>query len=173
MFMDTQSTLSIAAEIGIGIAGFSSIASAILSRSVTDDLDANWIQLRTLLQTSFAVTLLAYLPMVLGSAALSEPFTWRIGSSVYALWVAFVILNGHQVLRGLMKSHGVTGGFAIVTGLLGVASLSLNVLNAIFLGEGWPYLAALACGIAIAFILFGLLVRGLWIARKTSAHKAS
>jgi hypothetical protein len=54
--LDTQSTLSIAAEMGIGVAGFSSLAAAIFTRSLPGKEHAQWLQFRTLLITSPGVT---------------------------------------------------------------------------------------------------------------------
>lgn len=104
--MDTQATLAIAAEIGIGVAGFSSIAAAVLTRSVRELVETRWVQLRTLFVTSLAIVLLAYLPMVLGAGSPSDTATWTVASGVYGAWVLFsiaVFLGGFRRLVGVSR----------------------------------------------------------------------
>ena len=160
--MDTQSTLAIAAEVGIGVAGFSSIATAVLSRSQPDQFEALWVQMRTLLLTSLAVIMLAYFPMVLGASLLDENSIWLAGSSIYALWVFATLVI---FFRGYHKLSGQRGNKKIVANLTLVAaitSLTLNCMNVVFFQEAWPYLAALGCGLLVTFSQFVSLVRGFW-----------
>ena len=165
--MDVQSTLSIAAEVGIGVAGFSTIAAAVLSRPADEDLTLSWIQLRVLLTTSLGITLFAYAPMVVGVAIQEEALVWRICSSFYALWVLTVMaLVSTRTVRPLMSTAGIVRWSVVISFMLGITSVTLNSTNALFLATAWPYLSALACGILIAFVQFGQLVRGLWLGRQ-------
>lgn len=163
--MDTQATLSVAAEIGIGVAGFSTITAAVLSRSDSEDLTVSWIQLRVLLVTSLAVTLLAYAPMIVGSAVRGDATIWRVCSSLYALWVLLVMLMGIGALKHLKSASSLIRRSAALSVLLSLTSITLNIVNALYLTTSWPYLTALACGILIAFVQFGLLITGLWLRR--------
>ena len=160
--MDTHSTLAVVAEINIGIAGFSSVAAAIFTRSTEDRFHEYWTELFTLLSASFGGVLLAYLPMVLGSASLDEPTIWFVGSFVYSCWVLANILIQVDSMTKLFKSGGLTAALSLITTLIAFVALTLNIVNATVLRESWPYLAALGCGLLISFIQFGLLIRGLW-----------
>lgn len=160
--MDTQSTLSVAAEIGIGVAGFSSIATAVLSRSNPDEFESLWVQMRTLLLTSLAVIVLAYFPMVLGASALEEGSLWITGSSIYAVWVFItltVFFGGYKELSGQPGHKAVVANLTLAMAL---TSLTLNCLNVAIFREAWPYLAALGCGLLVTFTQFVSLVRSFW-----------
>ena len=160
--MDTQSTLSIAAEIGIGVAGFSSIATAVLSRSHPDQFDVLWVQMRTLLLTSLAVITLGYIPMVLGASTLREDTVWFIGSALYAVWVFLtlaVFLGGYRKLSSQAGSKRIVAHLTLVAAL---TSLALNCINVVVLREAWPYLAALGCGLLVTFSQFVSFVRSFW-----------
>ena len=160
--MDTQAALAIVAEIGIGVAGFSGIAMAVLTRSVRELVETRWVELRTLLVTSLAIVLLAYLPMLLGAGSLSDTVTWTIASGVYGAWVLFSVAVFFGGFRRLAGVSGHTRRTALVTFGLACTSLVLSVLNVAALQTGWPYLAALACGMLVTFIQFVSLVRSLW-----------
>jgi hypothetical protein len=160
--LDTQSTLSIAAEVGIGVAGFASIATAVLSRARADEFEVRWVQVRTLLVTSLAVVVLSYLPMALGASSLSEESIWFFGSGVYATWVLvtlLVYLGGYRTLR---SQPGHKRFLANLVLLLALTSLTLNGFNIAFIRDDWPYLAALGCGILVTFSQFVSLVRSFW-----------
>ena len=162
MELETQSTLSIAAEIGIGVAGFSSIASAVLSRSNPDQFDALWVQMRTLLLTSLAVIMLSYIPMVLGASAMSEKTLWMLGSGIYAVWVFITLVVFVSGYRELSRQSGNKRLVANVTLVAALASLMLNCANVAILRQPWPFLAALGCGLLVTFSQFVSLVRIFW-----------
>jgi len=160
--MDTQSTLSVAAEVGIGVAGFSSIATAVLSRSNPDQFDTLWVQMRTLLLTSLAVITLAYIPMVLGASALEEETLWMLGSGIYAGWVLITLVVFISGYRKLSRQSGNKRVVANVTLVAALTSLTLNCSNVLIMKQAWPYLAALGCGLIVTFSQFVSLVRIFW-----------
>ena len=155
--MDTQSTLTTVAEVGIAIVGFSTIAAAFVSRGVGVDKLALWITLRSLLQTSAAVTLFAFLPMVLWDSSLHETTVWVISSFVYMVWLATVRVS----LFFDREARSVSGFSAFVYSWFGVFSFAFHLYNVVFERTGWPYLAALVTGLFIAFTQFYSLVRDL------------
>lgn len=160
--MDTQSTLAIAAEAGIGVAGFSSIATAVVSHSRGDQFESGWVQMRTLLVTSLAVVILSYFPMVLSAAELSRDLTWAIGSGVYAGWVAFTLITYLGGYHTLLNQPGHKKVLANSTLFLALTSLALNCINVLILRDDWPYLAALGCALLVTFSQFVSLVRSFW-----------
>ena len=66
-----------------------------------------------------------------------------------------------------MSTTGAVQSAATASMFLGLTSVTLNSINALYLTASWPYLSALACGFLIAFIQFGQLVQALWLGRNT------
>ena len=163
--MEPQATLATAAEVGIGIAGFSSIAAAIAARPAGGLARTSWLQLRLLLQSSFAVVLAAYLPMVLAATSLNESAIWFAASSAYATWLIFAIAMALRE-RGPRRFNTVNGALVAT---LTLASLAFHLYNVLVAVASWPYLAALACGLSVAFSQFVSLVRDLYIAPERTA----
>lgn len=155
--MDTQSTLTTVAEVGIAIAGFSTIAAAFVSRGERVDKLALWITLRSLLRTSAAVTLFAFLPMVLSETSLGVDVVWVVSSLIYMIWLVVVRVS----LFFDRDAQAATGFSAFVYSWFGVISFAFNFYNVVFERTGWPYLAALIAGLFIAFTQFYSLVRDL------------
>ena len=156
--MEPQATLAIAAE--VGIAGFSSIAAAVSARFGGDRARISWLQLRMLLQSSFAVVLAAYFPMILAATSLHPSSVWLVASSVYAAWLIIAIGLALR-LHGLRAFNKVN---AALVATLTLASLAFHLYNVLVAVASWPYLAALACGLSVAFSQFVSLVRDLFIA---------
>ena len=167
--MDPQTTLSTAAEVGIGIAGFSTIAATFAQRRGQAAPAATWVLLRSLLQSSAIVVFFCYLPMVLSQTGLHENHIWRFASCVYIAWIIFAFIQNMRdpVAQSPDRSlRYISIGF-------GAVSLSLNVANALFVTAAWPYLAALASGLFIAFSHFYSLIRQLIIPSNTQDLGAS
>ena len=160
--MDPQTTLSTAAEVGIGIAGFSTIAATISHGR--NNADATWALLKRLLQSSAIVVLFCYLPMVLSETGLHENRIWRYSSCVYIAWLVLVIFQGASdaAAQNLSKS------IKLITYGFGSVSFGLNVYNALFVTTAWPYLAALSSGLFIAFANFYTLIRQLIVPSSAS-----
>ena len=161
--MDAQGTLAIAAEVGIGLAGFSAVAVAIAASRTADDRRAEWVHLRSLLQSSFAVVLLAYLPMVLSAADVETTTLWRIASGVY---LAYLGVTSIVVVRSGDRTAIGTTPWVVVVSLVGV-STGFNLYNLVAAHGAWPYLAALASGLSIAFSQFAFVIRRLFFSSAT------
>lgn len=155
--MDTQSTLTTVAEVGIAFAGFATIAAAFVSRGAEVDKLALWITLRSLLRTSAAVTLLAFLPMVLSGTTLSTSSVWVVSSVIYMIWLGYVRIS----LFFDHEARVVSGFSAFVYSWFGLISFAFHLYNVGFERTGWPYLGALIAGLFIAFTQFYSLVRDL------------
>lgn len=154
--MDPQTTLSTAAEVGIGIAGFSTIAATFAHGRNHANPAATWALLRRLLQSSAIVVLFCYLPMVLSATGIHENHIWRLASCVYIAWL---VLVGFQVSPN-KNIKLITYGF-------GAVSFGLNIYNVVFVTTAWPYLAALSSGLFIAFANFYTLIRQLIVPPNT------
>ena len=158
--MDAQSALAAIAEVAIAIAGFSTIAAAITTRTAADRTLQTWFRFRVLLQVSMSITLLAYLPMVLSHAVATPETLWRICSAIYLAWtviLAIVTLNDAKAIDAVMVERP-TALFAALT----ILDLALHLGNIVYFHAIWPYLAGLGCGVAIAMVQFFVLLRGFW-----------
>ena len=80
--MDPQEVLSLAAELGIGLAGFSSISAALKARRPTGEARFQKARVNTLVYSSLGVAFFAYLPMVLGVALEDHGGVWIEGRVV-------------------------------------------------------------------------------------------
>lgn len=109
--------------------------------------------------------------MVLGATALDESNIWMGSSAFYFAWVLLnsVIAISDREFHDVLRSRSATRLFALVTMIFVVLSLSLNLINTVLVHQSWPYLAALACGIVIAFIQFSSLLHTLWNANSETA----
>ncbi len=145
--MDPQSVLVLAAELGVGIAGFSSIAAALGSRTSSAQREVRRAQVVLLVGASLAVSFFAYLPMVLALALPESLSFWRVASTLYAAWHIFILIR--FVLRNLASRQTATR-FRWFTAFTIAIAVSLNIYNVVLAGVGWPYLASLACGLLVA-----------------------
>jgi hypothetical protein len=129
-------SLSTLAELGIGLAGFSSIVVVLGGQALSlDPLDR--ARVYGLLQASFAVSLLSVWPIVLADAGVSEAMIWRVASATACPLFAGMLLLALNSTRYLplaarRKLHPamwvlIVGGSAI--------SLLAMLCNAI----AWPF----------------------------------
>ncbi|NKC00314.1 MAG: hypothetical protein GKR90_17760 [Pseudomonadales bacterium] len=155
--MDPQSALTTVAEVGIGIAGFSTIAAAFASQAQFAQRIVVWVKLRTLLVTSAAVVFFSFLPMIMFRTGLEEATNWTICSSVYIAWIVGVRVSLFFD-TDFESADYVTSRFY---GSVGMVSLLFHAYNVVAGATDWPYLAALVTGLFIASFHFFLLIRDL------------
>jgi hypothetical protein len=120
-----------AAEIGIGLAGFSGVVAA-FTRLRTEDR----VRFLMLVGGSFFVVVLAFVPFLLDLAGLTERGVWRWSSAIWAILFAGCI----PLLRAgrrVIVAHGTPApGWSIVLIVGVVAAVSLVQLGNV---AGWPY----------------------------------
>ena len=155
--MANWETLDSILEVGIGIAGFSGVVIA-FGRG-------NWSArtmhlLPTLLDISFVVIVLAFVPMILLSTEIAHPLVWQITSGLTATYVAIVIPYRSLRIKKLLLDPSNLGR---QLGLLMNASVfALSLSNVLWLRCEWPHLTALVTMLVLAFGVFSLLVTELW-----------
>ena len=154
--MHWESALVVAAEVGIGIAGFSSVFVAIARRSSDDWQPSQAVLLEVLLFASGAAIFASLLPFLLFEVGFSASSAWAVASAVYGLWLA-----GITVFRMRQGSRlGVTGlprrAWAI---LLSSSVPALVLVNAAWFRTPWPYMLAVYWQLFGAFYCFILLLR--------------
>ena len=75
--MDTQSILTVVAEVSIALAGFTGVVAVLGNRRNHDWSPEERLQLRTLVETSLTALFASFAPSVLYLALTSEPAVWR------------------------------------------------------------------------------------------------
>ncbi len=158
-------TLRNFAEIGIAIAGFSAIASALSARLSGSWSEADRLAILSLLQTSAMVVFFALLPQVLNQVVNDERTLWVSSNLAYVSVHALHYIIGTKQLAPL-RSAGVDlnplgpsiGGILFVGGILLIGT---QVGLSIFGDSAWlrfVYLVGLAWHSCVAGAMFGVLV---------------
>ena len=146
-----------AAEIAIGLAGFSGVVAA-FTRLRTEDR----VRFLMLVGGSFFVVVLAFVPFLLDLAGLPERSVWRWASALWAiLFGACVPLL--RAGRRVIVAHGTPApgwSIALIVGVIAVVSFS-QLGNVI----GWPYepgpvpfILALMTGLIASGVIFVYIV---------------
>ena len=167
--MDAQSVLILTAELGIGIAGFAAVAVAVAAQGSGKHSSLQVAQVNTMMFGSLGVVFFAYLPMLISLGMLESSATWRVPSVLYLLWHSGF---AYRLARGI-PAWREEAGFSVRHTWFAVwalsISMSLNLYNAALPGTSWPYLASLACGLAIPSSRFVQIVGSLWSIEKGSS----
>lgn len=147
-----ESVLSSAIEVGIGIAGFSGIVAAISLRSEEEWSAVERIRLSSLLGSSFASVLLAFLPFVLLSTGMPIILTWQISSAALGLVLAVVLL----IRLGQFKKAGpqMPGAERATFICVGVGLVALQIVNVTVIETDWPFLIGVLGQLGIAAAQF-------------------
>ena len=150
--VSSESVLSSAIEVAIGIAGFAGIAAAIRQRDVAAWEPRHRLLLQMLFGASAAAIVLGFLPALLAEASVEPPTLWRIGSATVLVWVL-----GIGVFRiRQARSHEVSALRDLAgwpTTVVSFLVTALQVLNLV-LAVPWPYLVGVIGILANGFIFF-------------------
>jgi 4-hydroxybenzoate polyprenyltransferase len=136
-------------EVGIGIAGFSSIVVALSRSTISEDMKVAFLQIWI---QSGAIIIFSAVPLLLEATRLDRELLYVISSYLYGTFLLVVIVFGP--IRKRFRAHPIL----LVTLLFPITVL----FNAIYLGQAWPYLSVLLAGIFIAFLSFYQLIRDMW-----------
>ena len=151
------------AEIGVTIAGFSSLATLILFAPGQTRLHLDTYRFEGMLINSLLVILFSLLPLLISSLGASNLTTWRISSLI--LLIVFGTrgcLVTANTLRFRQSGHRIGAPFYIMTTLLVavVGVLAVNVTGSIHHLAGGLYLFGLFGVLANACVLFLLVFLG-------------
>jgi MFS family permease len=132
--MDQIDLLFVLAQIGVGVAGFASLATVIGQAYTRTDPEVNSIRLRGLLHISISVMLLSLLAIALLKIdGLSEEMAWRIASTV-ALVTA--IICGIGVLRR-DRTRRRLPGYNRLTMVINFSIMGIVVIELAISALGW------------------------------------
>ncbi|HXW09672.1 MAG TPA: hypothetical protein VD737_03600 [Steroidobacteraceae bacterium] len=140
--MDGDNYLYALVEAGVALAGFSAIAIALESRGVQQSETRQKAVIARLVERSLMASLFALLPTLLFGLDISERIVWLIASGSLAGYGAFRLVQTLRTHKETMVQMRVGGATRFVLGLVAVAVIIIQVLNAIgfVLSQGqWWY----------------------------------
>ena len=155
--LSAEVVLTSAIQVGIAIAGFTGIVVAV-SRGGHISVRER-ISVSILLLASIATVTLAFLPMIFLNAGVSERSTWMTSSILFLIY--FVSIVSFRVMQFRRSGTTMPPAVAYGIGFLGIAAL-LQVANAIFIRDSWPYLVLIVSYVIYTFIVFAYLLWSLW-----------
>lgn len=156
-----ESAITSLIEVAIGLAGFSGIFAAIARRDAGRWTPRHQARFTVLLSTSASAVFFGVLALILADAIDDLVWTWRIGSALYALWLAFVMIIRVRAVREADAPVGSPMAM-IWWPLIGGVVVILQILNAALLGESWPYVVAMLYQLSVGFATFAFLLRQTW-----------
>jgi len=161
--VNPQDVLVLAAELGIGLAGFSSLSAALKSRGSKNHTRYQRARVNTLVFSSLGVALFAYVPMVLALALDDPGIPWQITSAIYGLWQLGGLIEHLRSVPAFRDQPDFSPGQVSIAAVAFALSIALNLYNVTIAATAWPLLASLACGLVVAGSRFMQLVASLWV----------
>ena len=155
--LPAEVVLTSAIQVGIAIAGFTGIVVA-LSRGRHISARER-ISVSILLLASIATVTLAFLPMIFLNAGVSERATWMTSSILFLIY--FVSVISYRVHQFRKSRVSMPPQVSLGIAFLGISAL-LQVANAIFMRESWPYLILVVSYVIYTFLVFAYLLWSLW-----------
>ena len=161
--MEPAEALSASAQVAIALAGFAGVVVAFRNRSVHEWSNIDKFRLRILLANSVTPFVLSILSMVLASANLDPPTTWRL-CSLFTFILLVAIGSRYRVIfqrffpQEEFKISGARRLIFNVASWFAIAVTLLQLYNVISLQAFWPFFAAIATFLVLAMLQFVLLV---------------
>jgi hypothetical protein len=125
--------LTTAAQIAVGLAGFTGVASAFSGRPTDVSAEIQAERLRGMIEAGLVAVIFSLLPFLLSDLELSEAALWRLASALYlVVWTATFVLGvrrGLQVLRGAPAQPRSWGAALALIGVLSFGSLVSGVIG--------------------------------------------
>jgi hypothetical protein len=160
----TDSILSGAIEVGVGVAGFTGVIVALASSRGRKDTLTPLFQ--TLLFVAIATVMFAFLPYLAMQLGLSDSLLWMVCSGVYIIYLPIILLirfkqsskfsvetpTEYIMARRVLS----TFGFGMLT--IG----ALQVLNLFLFQTHWPYLLLVIFYVFFALSTFAVITLMLW-----------
>ena len=163
--MDGESYLYALVEAGVALAGFSAIALALESRRTQQSEILHKTVIARLVERSLMASLFALLPTLLFGLGITERVVWLIASGALATYGALWLFHTIYRRRDTVVQMGVGRANLVLLGLIAVAVIIVQVLNAIglALSQGvWWYALGVAWLLATAGYTFVIYLRA-WV----------
>jgi uncharacterized membrane protein len=153
-----ESALTVTAEVGIGIAGFSGLFAAVARRSPENWGATEQVSLEILLLASGSAIFASLLPFLLLESGIRDSSSWAISSAVYGSWLGgILVMRARQRLR---LDTGPLKGEALARYVFGIAVVVLHATNLVFVQSPWPYMVGIYFQLLVSFLAFSRLLRG-------------
>jgi hypothetical protein len=145
------------AEVAIALAGFSAVA-VVLGQRGDGRLSATDVgRVTVLLRTSFAVVVLAFLPMLLIAAPMEPATAWAASGYAHIAWVVGSITYSLRTGIGFNAPRSMRAALPLT-----FISLTVQVINVGWVRDAWPYMLAIMAGMTIGIMQFVGLMANLW-----------
>jgi hypothetical protein len=142
--MEPVELLTAIIEASVALLGFSGLVVALGRRASGEWSPAEKLRLVNLLATGVILLGCTLLALTLLSAGLLHAVVWTLSSVAWvALVPPFVVWAFSRASR-VAKDDTVTGTYRVVVGAVVVATAAVQVANAAYLAEFWPFFLALA-----------------------------
>ena len=136
-------------EVGIGIAGFSSIVVTLSRHSVTTEMKQVFVQLWI---QSAGIIIFSAVPLLLAVANFGPDKVYTVASYLYGAFLAIAIPSALYLQRSFIPK----------TAYVALAFPVAVLANGVFFGEAWLYILILILGALGAFIAFFRLIQLVW-----------
>ena len=172
--MDQTDMLLTMAEIGVTIAGFSSLATLFLMAPAGAGLSLDAYRFEGMLVNSLLVIAFSLLPVLFDTLGLSEPLNWRLSSAILLLvFGSRGLMVTRSTLRYKKQGESIGRPFYAMTAILVVVVIVLSINVALPMGDRAPglYLVGLCAVLTNACVLFLLVLLGALTAARTRDEK--
>jgi hypothetical protein len=160
----TDSILSGAIEVGIGIVGFTGVIVAVAGGRKRSNL---WtVQFQTLLFTAIATIMFSFLPFLVMQFGFIGRQLWMICSGVYLIYLPIILLiRAKQFSKTEEDAPNEFGGpYRLLYGFgLGLLVMGLlQILNLSVFQTYWPYLIMVIYYVFFSLSVFAVITLALW-----------
>ena len=155
--MDSNNVLTTAAQIAVALAGFSGIAVAVGSSRTQAWPESARLGLSGLLLLSAATLAFSLIPLLLSSAHVPARVLWTASSGLHAAWLFGVLVYRVRQLLAIGDGPRPSAWNVVPAGI----ATALQVANAIYIQDAWPYLTAIVLLLLVGFMIFANLFRSL------------
>jgi hypothetical protein len=153
-----ESALTVTAEVGIGIAGFSGLFAAVARRGPENWGGKEQVSLEILLLASGSAIFASLLPFLLLESGISSSACWAIGSALYGSWQGGVLIMRVRQRRSL--DTGPLDGGSLSRYVVGSVVVVLHATNSLFIQSSWPYMVGIYFQLIVSFLAFRRLLHG-------------
>lgn len=148
--------LTTAAQVAVGLAGFTGVASVFSSRPTAVPAAVQSERLRAMIETALVAVVFSLVPLLLDDAGFSATAVWRVSSVLYLIaWAttfAITVRRGLRVLRGV-RLHA-DRGWAVLVALAGALTFLALLAGSLGFRPSSAYLFALLLQLSLCALFF-------------------
>jgi hypothetical protein len=144
-----------AAQIAVGLAGFTGVSSAFSSRPTDVSAEIQAERLRGMIEAGLVAVIFSLLPLLLSDVELPEATLWRLASALYlVVWTVTFALGVRRVLHVLRGAPAQPRSWAAALGLVGALCFGSLVSGVIGFRPSSCYLFALLLQLILCGLFF-------------------